>query len=114
MDFERPDCYSRENTGKRKSESPVNKRKRTEFKRERKEMQNPLNINSLFQIRLTETGYEWCYVELDNDRPISEAALTVFEKAILVRIRTRTYNYRQFVENPNKWFSFRLILDQLD
>jgi hypothetical protein len=77
-------------------------------------MQKPLNLDSLFQIRLTETGYEWCYGELDNDQPISEAALTVFENAILVRIRTRAYNYRQFAENPNKWFSFRLRLDQLD
>lgn len=77
-------------------------------------MQKPLNLDSSFEIRLTETGYEWRYVGLDNDQPISETLLTVFEKAILARIRTRNYNHLQFTENPNKWFSFRYKLDQLE
>ena len=74
----------------------------------------PVNLDSSFEIRFTENGFEWRYLGLEDQPIINEMTLTVFEKAILARIRTRNYNYLQFVENPNKWFSFRFKLDQLD
>lgn len=74
----------------------------------------PVNLDSSFEIRFTENGFEWRYLGLEDQPIINEMTLTVFEKAILARIRTRNYNYLQFAENPDKWFSFRFKLDQLD
>ena len=73
----------------------------------------PLSFDYAFEIRLTEMGFEWRYLGLnDSDNMIiDETGLSVFENALLRRIRMR--NAPQFIENIDKWFSFRLKLDQM-
>lgn len=68
-------------------------------------------IDNSFEIRLTSIGFQWRYL-LDTVI-VDETKFTTFQKTTLQSIKTRK-GCDKFIENIDKWFTFRLKLDSLD
>lgn len=68
-------------------------------------------IDNSFEIRLTSIGFQWRY--LLDDVIIDETGFSTFQQSILRMLKARS-GCDKFIDNIDKWFTFRLKLDSLD